>query len=89
VVLSKIRKGTTVMALCQNISSQMLRDFNFGECIADCVAMLIGGLVYFCVSYNILLTFGPDHIQTIRSNGMGQISKAFSSTLRSEPSPWR
>lgn len=29
VVLSKIRKGTTVMALCQNISSQMLRDFNF------------------------------------------------------------
>jgi len=29
VVLSKIRKGTTVMALCQNISTQMLRDFNF------------------------------------------------------------
>jgi len=29
VVLSAIRKGTTVMALCQNISTQMLRDFNF------------------------------------------------------------
>ncbi|KAL3826654.1 hypothetical protein ACHAXA_009095 [Cyclostephanos tholiformis] len=29
VVLSAIRKGTTVKALCQNISTQMLRDFNF------------------------------------------------------------
>lgn len=29
VVLSKIRKGTTVKALCQNVSTQMLRDFNF------------------------------------------------------------
>ena len=30
IVLSSIRKGTTVMALCQNVSTQMLRDFNFG-----------------------------------------------------------
>lgn len=29
VVLSAIRKGTTVKALCQNVSTQMLRDFNF------------------------------------------------------------
>mmetsp|Transcript_24838 Transcript_24838/g.36848 ORF Transcript_24838/g.36848 Transcript_24838/m.36848 type:complete len:421 (+) Transcript_24838:148-1410(+) len=29
VVLSTIRKGTTVKSLCQNVSSQMLRDFNF------------------------------------------------------------
>jgi len=29
VVLSRIRKGTTVKALCANVSSQMLRDFNF------------------------------------------------------------
>jgi len=29
VVLSKIRKGTTVKALCANISSHMIRDFNF------------------------------------------------------------
>jgi len=29
VVLSKIRKGTTVKSLCANISSQMLRDFNY------------------------------------------------------------
>ena len=29
VVLSAIRKGTTVKALCMNVSSQMLRDFNF------------------------------------------------------------
>ena len=29
VVLSAVRKGTTVLALCQNISTQMLRDFNF------------------------------------------------------------
>jgi len=29
VVLSAIRKGTTVKSLCQNVSSQMLRDFNF------------------------------------------------------------
>ena len=29
VVLSQIRKGTTVKSLCQNVSSQMLRDFNF------------------------------------------------------------
>jgi ribosome-interacting GTPase 1 len=31
VVLSAIRKGTTVKALCQNVSTHMLRDFNFGE----------------------------------------------------------
>jgi ribosome-interacting GTPase 1 len=29
VVLSTIRKGTSVQALCQNVSTQMLRDFNF------------------------------------------------------------
>lgn len=29
VVLSKIRRGTTVKSLCHNVSSQMLRDFNF------------------------------------------------------------
>ena len=29
VVLSAIRKGTTVKSLCQNVSTQMLRDFNF------------------------------------------------------------
>jgi ribosome-interacting GTPase 1 len=29
VVLSKLRKGTTVKSLCMNVSSQMLRDFNF------------------------------------------------------------
>jgi len=29
VVLSTIRKGTTVKSLCHNVSSQMLRDFNF------------------------------------------------------------
>jgi ribosome-interacting GTPase 1 len=29
VVLSQIRKGTTVKSLCANISSQMLRDFNY------------------------------------------------------------
>ena len=29
VVLSKLRKGTTVKSLCLNVSSQMLRDFNF------------------------------------------------------------
>ncbi|GMI19236.1 hypothetical protein TeGR_g7196 [Tetraparma gracilis] len=29
VVLSKIRKGTTVRSLCENVSSQMLRDFAF------------------------------------------------------------
>eukprot|EP01083_Nonionella_stella_P302552 1043610_1 len=29
VVLSKVRKGTTVKSLCMNVSSQMLRDFNF------------------------------------------------------------
>ena len=31
VVLSQIRKGTSVKALCHNVSTQMLRDFNFGE----------------------------------------------------------
>jgi len=30
VVLSAIRKGTTISSLCQNISTQMLRDFNYG-----------------------------------------------------------
>jgi len=30
VVLSQLRKGTTVKSLCTNVSSQMLRDFNFG-----------------------------------------------------------
>mmetsp|Transcript_16906 Transcript_16906/g.35494 ORF Transcript_16906/g.35494 Transcript_16906/m.35494 type:complete len:420 (+) Transcript_16906:151-1410(+) len=29
VVLSAIRKGTTVRSLCHNVSTQMLRDFNF------------------------------------------------------------
>lgn len=29
VVLSSIRKGTTVKSLCENVSSQMLRDFAF------------------------------------------------------------
>jgi small GTP-binding protein len=29
VVLSKVRKGTSVKSLCMNVSSQMLRDFNF------------------------------------------------------------
>lgn len=29
VVLSEIRKGTTVKSLCANISSHMLRDFNY------------------------------------------------------------
>ena len=29
VVLSEIRKGTTVKSLCANISTQMLRDFNY------------------------------------------------------------
>jgi len=29
VVLSQIRKGTTVKSLCTNVSSQMLRDFNY------------------------------------------------------------
>lgn len=29
VVLSAIRKGTSVKSLCQNVSTQMLRDFNF------------------------------------------------------------
>lgn len=29
VVLSEIRKGTTVKSLCQNVSTHMLRDFNF------------------------------------------------------------
>jgi hypothetical protein len=29
VILSSIRKGTTVKALCANISSEMLRDFNY------------------------------------------------------------
>ena len=29
VVLSQLRKGTTVKSLCMNVSSQMLRDFNF------------------------------------------------------------
>lgn len=29
VVLSKIRKGTTVQSLCANVSSQLLRDFNY------------------------------------------------------------
>ena len=29
VVLSEIRKGTTVKSLCSNVSSQMLRDFNY------------------------------------------------------------
>lgn len=29
VVLSKIRKGTKIRSLCANVSSQMLRDFNF------------------------------------------------------------
>jgi small GTP-binding protein len=29
VVLSSLRKGTTVKSLCMNVSSQMLRDFNF------------------------------------------------------------
>ena len=29
VVLSSIRKGTTVKSLCQNVSQQMLRDFSF------------------------------------------------------------
>jgi len=29
VVLSKLRKGTTVKSLCMNVSSHMLRDFNF------------------------------------------------------------
>ena len=28
-VLSEIRKGTTVKALCANISSDMVRDFNY------------------------------------------------------------
>ena len=30
VILSDIRKGTNVKSLCQNISTQMLRDFNYG-----------------------------------------------------------
>lgn len=29
VVLSKIRKGTTVKSLCLNVSTQMARDFNY------------------------------------------------------------
>lgn len=29
VVLSSIRKGTTVKSLCSNVSTQMLRDFNY------------------------------------------------------------
>jgi uncharacterized protein len=29
VVLSEIRKGTTVKSLCANVSSEMLRDFNY------------------------------------------------------------
>ena len=29
VVLSEIRKGTTVKSLCTNVSTQMLRDFNY------------------------------------------------------------
>merc|ERR1712226_1757761 len=29
IVLSKIRKGTSVKSLCMNISSQMLRDFSY------------------------------------------------------------
>lgn len=29
VVLSKLRKGTAIKSLCMNVSSQMLRDFNF------------------------------------------------------------
>jgi small GTP-binding protein len=29
VVLSKLRKGTTIKSLCMNLSTQMLRDFNF------------------------------------------------------------
>lgn len=29
VVLSKIRKGTTVKSLCFNVSTQMARDFNY------------------------------------------------------------
>lgn len=29
VILSEIRKGTAVRSLCHNISSQMLRDFNY------------------------------------------------------------
>lgn len=29
VVLSQIRKGTTVRSLCANVSTQMLRDFNY------------------------------------------------------------
>jgi ribosome-interacting GTPase 1 len=33
VVLSAIRKGTTVKALCQNVSTHMLRDFNFGKIV--------------------------------------------------------
>ena len=29
VILSEIRKGTTVKSLCANISSEMLREFNY------------------------------------------------------------
>lgn len=29
VILSEIRRGTAVRSLCNNISSQMLRDFNY------------------------------------------------------------
>lgn len=29
VILSEIRKGTNVKSLCQNVSTQMLRDFNY------------------------------------------------------------
>ena len=29
VVLSQIRRGTTVRSLCANVSTQMLRDFNY------------------------------------------------------------
>lgn len=29
VVLSQIRKGTSIKSLCANVSTQMLRDFNF------------------------------------------------------------
>ena len=29
IVLSEIRRGTTIKSLCSNISSQLLRDFNY------------------------------------------------------------
>lgn len=42
VVLSEIRKGTSVKSLCANVSTQMLRDFNFGMsvCRFFCICIL-------------------------------------------------